>query len=448
MKQKTIGSILRDFGKDDSLVQTAGRLVRLRRMGKVVFGDLYAADGKIQIISQQLKHDAAWNTLRKLRVGDYARVIGKTILSDTGTPSILAEKVEVVSRAVSAIPDKFHGVRDKNTLRRQRYLDIIGNPNAASIIYIRSQIIDAVRNFLKNNGYLEVDTPILSTEECASDARQFSCKCNASGEDVFLRVSAELELKQMVIAGFEHIFEFCRNFRNEGVDHLHRQEFLNLELFSSYESMEDMRRLVGNILRTSFEVCEQNTDFTDKNYSGIFEDLSCIPVYHVTELIWSNFAINLKESMTLDKLIAETEIAINLQKGELCGASRQICLNRLIRHIIKDKGFYYLTGYPAELYPLYAVDETDPKLAQMNYLMYGGMDIAQICCEETNLLREKEALQAQVKSSKKDVEPSKRFLTALGYGMPPTVGIGISMERLFMLVMGFDSMYDSNFFNL
>lgn len=426
------------------MLELCGRICAKRCLGAVAFADLYDNGIDIQIVFQRDSNFAAWSFFKTcVSVGDYVGLCGIVAQTQNGTDSVFVAEMSLLTKSVSALPDKYHGVHSSQVKRQTRYLDVLTNRDAYCIFLQRSIIQQKMRNVLIENGYLEMDTPILSTVPCASNARQFQAHHNDLDCPVYLRVSSELALKQLVLSGYTRVFEFCRNFRNEGSDRFHRQEFLNLEIYCAYTDLDQMKLLVKELLTAC---CGESGIL---RFDGKALSICDIPTYHVYDLILDRSGIDilelnelehLKEAMLAKGIVSEDQI---FQLG-----NRNACVNRLVDWLLDAEGLYYLKGYPAELYPLCRVCGEDVRFADMEYLYLGDMCLAQFCGEETDPSRLKRMLEMQAAQSEKQVEADPAFLTAASYGMPPMCGIGISMERLIMLLCGAATIYDTNFFHL
>lgn len=430
-------------GTDNCALELAGRIVRKRRLGKLAFAELYGDGSEIQLVFDNNSFPTAWKFFcGSVSVGDIVGVYGKKGKTKNGTDSVWVEKITLLTKAVSSLPDKYHGVKNMQTCRRAAYLDVLANREKYDVFRKRSGIIQGFRSVLLENGYMEVDTPILSTVECASNARQFVAHHNALNAPVYLRVSAEIQLKQMVLCGYGKIFEFCRNFRNEGTDKYHRQEFLNLEIFSAYSTVEEMKALIIRLIKAGVGGDGRLV------YGNRCFETDGIPTYDIHGLIYDRLGIDVFAADTLDSLKkVMRDKGITDESGEGSLTNKNACINRMVDLCVEREGFYFLKGYPVELYPLCRTEE-GTSAAGMEYLYFSGMCIAQLCKEETDPKRLRALLDAQAENSDKEVSSDTGFITAASYGLPPMCGIGISMERLIMLFCGAESMYDSNFFHL
>lgn len=426
-----------DLSETNVELELCGRLIRKRCFKAVAFGDLYEDGRIVQLAISISESDTFLFFKSRVKVGDYIGIYGLSGLSNNESPVVFATQMSLLSCAARQIPDKHKGVLNSQTKRHARYLDLIGNPSNYAVFKRRSAIIQSFRSVLLSNGYLEMDTPVLSTEQCGSNARQFQTHHNDLDCTVYLRVSAELALKQLVMSGFGRVFEFCRNFRNEGTDKFHRQEFLNLELFCTYSSLPELKELTIEMINS----CLQEDQLAVTTNS--------IPTYNVYDLILENYNIDilnyeslehLKELMLRNGVITAQEI------DELVNANA--CVNRMVGKLVKQQGFHFLRSYPAELYPLCRSCSAEPRIAEMEYLNYGHLNVAQFCAEESDPVRLSHTLEQQASVSWKKNDVDNTFLHAISYGLPPMAGVGISMERMIMILNNKDSMYDVNFFHL
>ena len=422
----------------DDVLEVCGRVLRKRRFAGVVFADIFESGCTVQITCMKSKDPAAYKYVsRYINAGDYIGVCGRAGLTKSGNETIYASEVSLLTRAMNPLPDKYLGVQNSQTLKQARYLDIIGDEEEYKIYIRRSRIIQLFREYLLDRGFIEMDTPVLSTFPSGSNARQFEAHHIALGCPVYMQVTAELNLKQMVLCGYDKVFEFCRCFRNEGGDRLHRQEFLNLEIYSAYMTVEELKKLVQEMYITAF------LEFFPQ------QGLPEIPTVDVHNALLNEFGIDICSCTELSEMKTEMLKRNIITEGELPAITNiNAYINRMLRQVVKQEGFYYLKSYPAKLHPLSRVRSDDERFADMEYLYYKNFNIAQFCGEETDPVRLEDGLKYQSEIGWKKQLPDREFIRAVRTGLPPMCGVGISMERMIMILCGKDSMYETNFFHL
>jgi lysyl-tRNA synthetase class 2 len=405
IKEKYAG--LKDNQKSDNNVKIAGRVIMIRNLGKLIFSTIQDSKGRIQIILQNKETQAdSFDLFKKyIDVGDIIGCEGSIMKTKTGEVSVFVKKLELLTKSILPLPEKWHGLKEKEDRFRKRYLDLIMNPEVKQIFEKRSKIIELLRQFLIKKDFLEVDTPVLQPLAGGAIAKPFVTKYNAYDTDVYLRIAPELYLKRLLIGGFDKVFEFSRCFRNEGVDWSHNPEFTNLEFYNAYIEYNELMKLTEDLI----------VDVVKKvNKSGIIER--------------NGEKIEIKkpfEKITFDKLT----------KGKMTDES--------FKEAIKDiKKPTFIINHPLEMSPL--AKKHDKKTVQRFQLIIDGIEIVNAFSELNDALDQEERFIEQVKQRKKGDEESmehdKDFVEALKYGMPPAAGFGMGIDRFVMLMCGKNSL--------
>jgi len=412
--------------------KTAGRLITKRELGKISFSKLRDSSGAIQIVFQEGKtSEKIFNFFKKYAdIGDFAGVEGEIFKTKTGEISILVKKIEILSKAILPLPEKWHGLKDAEERYRKRYLDLIINPEIKDIFIKKAKFWNIARKFLLDRGFLEVETPILETSPGGAAAMPFKTHYNALNIDVYLRISmGELWQKKLMVAGYEKTFEIGRQFRNEGMDSEHLQDYTQMEFYWAYADYKDgmkiaeeiYKKLAKEILGTlKFESSGYKIDLGKKwelyDYENVIKKHTGINIYSATEN---------EIGKKLDELKVEY-----LKKG---GKWKMVDnLWKYCRKKIAGPGF--LIGQPAEISPLAKRDSKNPKKVEQFQIILAGTEMGNGYSELNDSLEQEERFKRQEKLKEKgDVETpghDKEFVEALKYGMPPVCGFGFS-ERLF-----------------
>ena len=394
-----------------------GRIVAFRGHGAIIFADIIAESGKIQLF---FKSDALGDDYKKLKlfdVGDFIQVSGKLFITKAGEITLDVGKFKILAKTLRPLPEKWHGLSDVETRFRQRYLDFVVNPRVKENFYKRSKIIAALRNFLVKNGFLEVDTPVLQPIAGGAVAKPFITHYNAYDRDVFLRIAPELYHKRLIIGGFEKVFEFARCFRNEGVDATHNPEFTNLEFYWAYTDYEKLMEFTEDLLRT---VVKEVLGREDIDING--------------------GKIN-PESIryTQDKLSRRIDFAKDFRRltfAELTGGKNSDeAFKAAIKKIIEPT---FVIDHPIKISPL--AKKKDAKTVERFQLILGGIEIINAFSELNDPLDQEERFKEQIKLGEKGKEGAhvydEDFIKALEYGMPPTAGWGMGVDRFVMLLCG------------
>ncbi|MGE3270161.1 MAG: lysine--tRNA ligase [Chloroflexota bacterium] len=439
-----LASFEQEPGKE---VHVGGRIVGgIRRFGGLTFVHLQDVSGRIQVA---IKRDVVGKErytllLDTLDVGDFLGVVGTTFKTRTGETTVEAAEVHVLSKALRPLPEKWHGLQDVETRYRKRYLDLIANPEVMEVFRTRGRIVQEVRNFLLERGFLEVETPVLQSVPGGGSAKPFETHYNALGRTLSLRIALELYLKRCVIGGIERVFEIGRNFRNEGISLKHNPEFTMLEVYQAYADYEEIMRLTEDLVSTVAYKVLGKTTITVKG--DVEVDVSPPwPRKALRDAIYEASGVDYDEHPTADSLAkAAAEAGLRVQPGWTRGKLIDELLSVFVEPKITSPVF--LVDYPLELSPL-AKQRTDrPDIVERFEAFCGGMEIANAFSELNDPLDQRERFleQARQKGSGDDeaMPFDADFLEALEHGMPPTGGMGLGIDRLAMVLTGQDKIRD------
>jgi lysyl-tRNA synthetase class 2 len=426
----------------------AGRVISIRRFGKAAFFHILDRTGKIQAYIQQNEiGKGAYAVFKKIDRGDYVGLKGKVFQTKTGEWSLSVHEFSLVAKAVRPLPEKFHGLKDPEKRYRERYLDLIMNQKVREIFLRRSLIIQAFRNFLVNRDFCEVETPMMQPIPGGAEAKPFTTYHNALGMELFLRIAPELYLKRLVIGGVERVFEVNRNFRNEGVSTLHNPEFTMLEFYQAYATYEDLMRLTEEMF---VFVANEVLGDTTIAYQG--NKINLMPPWRRMTLYDALITLGGVTPAVLDdeqKMIAfAAEHAIPLQKTH----NRGKILTRLFDVLVEPQLIQptFITAYPTDVSPLSRRNPSDPNLTDRFELFIAGYEIANGFSELNDPVDQKERFLKQVADRDAGEEGTSymdaEYIRALEYGMPPTAGEGVGIDRVVMLFTDSPSIREVIFF--
>ena len=427
-------------------VSIAGRMMSKRGMGKVSFCDLQDKTGRIQLYARKDEMDEEdYNRFKKYDIGDIVGIDGEVFRTQRGEMSVRAKKITLLSKSLLPLPEKFHGLTDKETRYRQRYVDLIVNPEVKRNFIIRSQFIKHLRDYLDNMGYIEVETPVLNTIAGGAAAHPFITHHNTLDIDMYMRIATELPLKRLIVGGMDRVYEVGRIFRNEGMDPKHNPEFTTVELYQAYADFHDMMDIAEGVYTT----------FAQK-YLGSYE------------LEWMGEKINLAPGwprLTMVEAVkqfvgvdfgaitddAEAVAAANAVGVELADAAEKTWGNALYacfdqkveEHLVQPT---FITMYPVEVSPLTKRSPVDPRLTERFEFFICRSEMGNAYSELNDPIDQRERFMKQVEQRERGDDETEMldedFLTALEYGMPPTGGMGMGIDRAVMLFTGADSIRD------
>lgn len=437
-------------------VRVAGRIVFMRKMGKMSFLKLRDLEGDLQVsIKIDLVGEEKYNFFKTLiDIGDFIGVDGEIFTTHTGEKTLRCSDFTFLGKALKPLPEKFHGVTDPEICYRHRYLDLIMNEDTRKRFLLKYEFMKEVRRYLEDDGYIEIETPVLSNKASGALARPFTAHHNALDIDVYLRIAPETYLKRAVVGGFNKVFEFARCFRNEGIDATHLQDFTMLECYAAYYNYKDNMNLIENMLKTVikkvFGSLIININGVDVDFSKKWETVS----FH--ELILKYAGIDIKKYNTRDSLLAEiksknikfeTEDDIeSLGYGNLVDA----LYKKVARPYLIEPTF--LVEHPIELSPLARANDDDKSLTDRFQLVINGAEIINAYSELVDPIDQEQRLLHQAKlKAEGDTDAMMMdydYINAMEYGMPPISGWGMGIDRVFQVLTGVENIKDNILFPL
>ena len=427
-------------------VSIAGRMMSKRGMGKVSFCDIQDKTGRIQLYARKDEMDEAdYDRFKKYDIGDIVGIDGEVFRTQRGEMSVRAKKITLLSKSLLPLPEKFHGLTDKEMRYRQRYVDLIVNPEVKRNFIIRSQFIKHLRNYLDNMGYIEVETPVLNTIAGGAAARPFITHHNTLDIDMYMRIATELPLKRLIVGGMDRVYEVGRIFRNEGMDPKHNPEFTTVELYQAYADFHDMMDIAEGILSgAAREICGSY------QLKWLGEDIDLTPGWRRLTMVDA-----VKEYVGIDfgAITDDAEaVAAAKEKGvELADAAEKTwgnalyaCFDQKVEEQLVQPTF--ITMYPVEVSPLTKRSPIDPRLTERFELFICRCELANAYSELNDPIDQRGRFMKQVEQRERGDDETEMldedFLTALEYGMPPTGGMGMGIDRAVMLFTGADSIRD------
>lgn len=426
-------------------VAVSGRIMTRRLMGKASFTHIQDMTGRIQLyIRQDDIGQDAYEEFKQWDLGDIIGATGRVFKTKTGELSIKVKSIMLLTKSIRPLPDKFHGLTDTETKYRQRYLDLIANVETRQTFLIRSQITDCIRNYLKRHRFLEVETPMMQVLPGGAAAKPFITHHHALDMTLYLRIAPELYLKRLVVGGFERVFEINRNFRNEGLSTQHNPEFTMLEFYQAYADYHDLMNLTEDMFK---EISQAVKGSLQWSYQGMQVDLSK-PFERITlkdAILKYNPTLDAKDIESLDAIKATAKkLAVAIQDSFGLGKCQVELFEKTVEHELKQPTF--ITAYPAETSPLAKRNAEDPFITDRFELFIAGREIANGFSELNDPEDQAERFQKQVEDKDLGDEEAMPYdadyITALEYGLPPTAGEGIGIDRLVMLFTDSPSIRD------
>ena len=425
-------------------VRLAGRLMAKRGMGKVSFCDLQDNTGRIQLyVKFDEMEEASFNRFKKNDIGDIVGVVGDVFRTERGETSIRVHEATLLSKSLLPLPEKWHGLADKETRYRQRYVDLIVNPEVKDTFVKRSMILRELRHYLDSKGFLEVDTPILTPFEIGASAKPFYTHHNALDIDMVLRIETELYLKRLIVGGMDRVYEVGRIFRNEGMDPTHNPEFTSIELYQAYTDFQGMMDLVEDMMKTvAMKVCGT----LQINYQGKDIDLSHWERLTMIEAVKKYSGVDFAAVASDDEAIAlAKEHKVELPEIPTKGAILAEFFDAYVEEKLIQPTFIY--DYPVEISPLAKRKPTDPAFTERFEYFINATEFGNAFSELNDPIDQKGRFEKQV-ADRKVLDPNTRaqvdydYVTALEYGLPPTGGLGFGIDRLVMLLTDSASIRD------
>ncbi len=439
-------------------VSVAGRIMTIRKMGKASFFHLQDSTGRIQIYMKKDEvGEVTYNTFKLLDIGDIVGVKGFSFRTKTGEISVHTESLELLTKSLRPIPvakekevdgEKviFDAFSDKEMLYRQRYVDLIVNPEVKQTFIKRSAIVSSMRNFFTRQGWLEVETPILQPIYGGAAARPFTTHHNALDMQLYLRIANELYLKRLIVGGFDGVFEFAKDFRNEGIDRFHNPEFTQVELYVAYKDYNWMMKMVEELIcQTALAVNKSDSTMFLGNEISLktpFRRLSIINA--IAEYTGKNISGQSEEELRYTAKDLGLELDPKISSGKI--------IDEIFGEFVEPKLIQptFIIDYPTEMSPLAKEHPSQPGIVERFELIIGGKEVCNSFSELNDPVIQRERLESQAKLRQRGDEEAmivdEDFLRAIEYGMPPCAGIGIGIDRLVMILTGQDSIRDVIFF--
>ena len=432
----TAGAIVADYeGHEGLSVSVAGRLMSKRVMGKASFGSILDSDGRIQVyFSRDDLGEAEYADFKKLDMGDIIGVEGEVFKTRTGETSIHAKKVTLLTKSLLPLPEKYHGLTNPELRYRQRYVDLIANPEVKELFIKRSKIVSAIREFLDNEGFYEVETPVLNTLAGGANARPFITHHNTLDIDMYLRIATELHLKRCIVGGFDKVYEVGRQFRNEGMDPKHNPEFTTVELYQAYTDYLGMMDITERLVRfCASKVCDSlkiTYQGTPIDLESPWERLSMVDA--VKKYLGMDF-----DNEPLAELIEKAnKKGLEIKADETWGNVLYKVFDAFVEDHLDGPVFIY--DYPVEVSPLTKKKPSDPRLTERFEVFITGKELGNAYSELNDPIDQRERFAAQMKAKEQGDEEAQPydedFVNALEYGMPPTGGFGMGVDRLVMIL--------------
>lgn len=456
-KKNSVSEILKKYSKlkksqtSKAKVSLAGRLLTKREFGKINFAHLQDETGKIQIVVSEnnLGKEKTKFFIKKIDAGDIFGIEGNPGKTKTGEFSIIAQKITLLTKSLLPLPEKWHGLKDKEERYRKRYLDLITNQETKEVFIKRCEFIKNIREFLDNLGFLEVETPVLELKTGGAEANPFITHHNILDINMYLRISLELHLKRLMIGGYEKIYELAKVFRNEGMSREHLQEFTMLEFYWAWHNYDDLMKLTEKMLR---EITKKTFGTLKIKYKNKTLDFSKkFPRYDYVSLIKKEIGIDLLKENTKEKLVKaikskklDKEIDLNVGLGKITDQLyKKYTRPKLIRPC-------FLINHPVSVSPLAKRMKKNPFLTERFQVLVAGTEIINGFSELNDPIDQEERFKEQQKlrdaGDKEAQMMDEDFIKALRYGMPPTAGFGLGVDRFFSILTNSESIRDVVFF--
>ncbi len=442
-----IANVLANFSEGKEIV-IAGRLVAMRSHGKVEFGDLLDRTGKIQLfIKLDNLDEKSLIVCKNLDIGDIVGIKGVLFVTKTQQQSVRVSNITFLSKALMSLPEKWHGLKDVEIRYRQRYVDLIANTEVKDLFLKRSKVVSFIRKHLDNNGFIEVETPMLQPLAGGARGKPFKSMHNAYEMEVFMRIAPELYLKRLLVGGLERVYELNRNFRNEGISTRHNPEFTMLEVYQAYGDYEDMMKLTEEIISGA---AKEITGSFKVPYQG--KEIDLTPPWErrsFAKIIKEKFDIDATDSASvmLEKVKAKKGGKVKIDK------LTRSAVMKIVEEMLDEEQTInpiFFTDYFTFLCPLAKTDACNPGISQRFEVFIGGMEVANAYSELNDPIEQRKRLEEDLDD---DIETGNRnidedFLNALEYGMPPAGGLGIGIDRLVMILTDSPSIRDVILFPL
>ena len=424
-------------------VTVAGRMMSKRVMGKASFCNVQDRDGSIQVyVARDSIGEDPYKDFKRMDIGDIVGITGEVFRTKTGEISIHAESVTLLSKSLQVLPEKFHGLTNTDLRFRQRYVDLIVNPEVKKNFIIRSQFIKFMRRYLDDRRYIEVETPVLNTIAGGASARPFITHHNTLDLDMYMRIATELPLKRLIVGGMDRVYEIGRIFRNEGMDPKHNPEFTSVELYQAYADFHDMMDIAEGIISGA---AKEILGTYEVEWMG--EKIDLTPGWRrmtMVEAVKEYVGIDFNEITDDAEAIAAAKakgVELNEAAEPTWGNALYACFDqRVEEHLIQPT---FITMYPVEVSPLTKKSQEDPRLTERFELFICHSELANAYSELNDPIDQRERFEKQVEQRERGDDETEMldedFLLAMEYGMPPTGGMGIGVDRAVMLLTGSDT---------
>ena len=438
------GAIKADFeALEGKTVSIAGRMMSKRVMGKASFCNVQDREGSIQAyVARDSIGEDSYKDFKRMDIGDIVGIVGEVFKTKTGEISIHASSVTLLSKSLQVLPEKFHGLTNTDLRFRQRYVDLIVNPEVKKNFIIRSQFIKFMRRYLDDRNYIEVETPVLNTIAGGASARPFVTHHNTLDLDMYMRIATELPLKRLIVGGMDRVYEIGRIFRNEGMDPKHNPEFTSVELYEAYADFHDMMDIAEGIISGA---AKEILGTYDVEWMG--EKINLAPGWRrmtMVEAVKEYVGIDFDAISDDAEAIAAAKakgVELNEAAEPTWGNALYACFDqRVEEHLIQPT---FITMYPVEVSPLTKKSQEDPRLTERFELFICHSELANAYSELNDPIDQRERFEKQVEQRERGDDETEMldedFLLAMEYGMPPTGGMGIGVDRAVMLLTGSDT---------
>ncbi|MFZ4454547.1 lysine--tRNA ligase [Salibacterium aidingense] len=433
-----------ELEEKEEVVSLAGRVMTKRGKGKAGFAHIQDISGQIQIyVRKDQVGEEAYELFQNTDIGDFVGVTGTAFKTKVGELSAKATEFELLSKSLRPLPDKFHGLKDVEQRYRQRYLDLIVNPEVRDTFVIRSKILQAMRRYLDDQGYLEVETPMLHSIPGGAAARPFITHHNALDMELYIRIAIELHLKRLIVGGMEKVYEIGRVFRNEGISTRHNPEFTMIELYEAYADYTDIMTLTENLIA---HIAQEVLGTAKVNYGENEVDLT--PSWrrvHIVDAIKEETGVDFWEDMSDEKAhVLAKEHGVPVKETMTFGH----IVNEFFEHFVEEKLIQpvFIYGHPLAISPLAKKNQEDPRFTDRFELFIMGREHANAFTELNDPIDQRERFEAQVREREHGDDEAHMmdtdYLEAMEYGLPPTGGLGIGIDRLVMLLTNSGSIRD------
>lgn len=425
-------------------VSIAGRIIARRTAGKALFLNLQDKENKIQLYSKKnIVGDQEFEFIENLDIGDIVGVKGKIMKTNKGELTINVEDLILLSKSLLPLPDKYHGLEDIETKYRKRYLDLISSESSRETFLMRSKIISEIRNYLRNEKFLEVETPVFHQKSAGASARPFKTYHNTLEMELNLRIALELHLKRLIVGGMEKVYEIGKVFRNEGIDTTHNPEFTMLELYEAYADYKDMMDLTEDLFKHINEIVNNNESlFLGDLKIEIKKPWKRIHMLDAIQEVTGIDFNKVRDIQSAQKLANQNNIELNSKEN--IGEIINLFFEKFVEHTLIQPTFIF--GHPIEISPLAKKNVFNPSYADRFELFIAGKEFANAYSELNDPVDQRERFILQLQKKKdgnlEAQELDEDFIEALEYGMPPTGGLGIGIDRLIMLFTNSSSIRD------